>query len=255
MRPIFTVFDAGFHQPRDRGIELSFVVDDHGLRGLVADHADQPEVEMADPVQCSLPVSPDLLFSLEPVGPCDPRCHGAAKDRVLREAGKDSLSVTPVPGIDPFLAVADHLLARQLCARPRSGDFARRIVAADAELIALRIAEIGPIVVGVVLGAQAWSALAGAAGLKRQGKDRIHGRPIRGQQRNHAAIGGRGRATVIGPTYDQERPGRIGRLPRRPADNRIGKAGTPPQPLEDRPVEGFGPGKVVGSKIDMREHQ
>ena len=42
------------------------------------------------------------------------------------------------------------------------------------ELVAIRVAEVGPVVVGVILGPQTGLTFAGAATRKRQGRDADH---------------------------------------------------------------------------------
>jgi hypothetical protein len=127
-------------------------------------------------------------------------------------------------------------------------------VAAHAEFVSVRIAEVGAIVVRVVVGPEARRAVAGAAVGQRGGVRAVHGGAVGGQQRHHLAVADRGCMAVEGRADQEQGARRIGALPAGPWLGVVAKAQLQAQFAHERRVETEGALEVVHADENMGQH-
>ncbi len=127
-------------------------------------------------------------------------------------------------------------------------------MAADAQFVAVRVAEIGSVIIRVIVHPQAGGAFVPAAIGQRRRVAGVHCRPVRREQGHHLPVAWRSGPAVESWADQQQRPRRIGGLPASPGFFGLVEA----QPQAERPhhrrIKGKGARKICDPDVDMRQH-
>jgi len=124
-------------------------------------------------------------------------------------------------------------------------------VAGHATLVAFGVAKVGPVVVGVVVGAQSRWAFTGTAVVQRRLVGLAHRRTVGGQKGRHLSIARMVRLPIVRLADDEQRAGAVGAVPAGPGVLAFTKPLANAQALHQGRIKGIGPIKVTDTHKHM----
>jgi hypothetical protein len=124
----------------------------------------------------------------------------------------------------------------------------------NTELVAIRVAEIRAIVVGVIMRSQSRLALALSTVSDGPGVAPVNGIPAGGEQRDHLPIARRSALAIVGMADKDKRPRHAGSHPAGPGFFRLGKLQRKAKLFHHALVEGKRALEIGDSDTDVRDH-
>jgi hypothetical protein len=129
-----------------------------------------------------------------------------------------------------------------------------RVVATDAELVAIQVTEICAIVVRMIVRPETGLTFASCTICDGTGVAPVHRTSVRSEQCHHLSIARCSALTVVRTADKEKRPVLTGLHPTRPWFLRLGKLQREPKLIHHTAVKGECAFKVSDSNMDMRKH-